>query len=70
MATMNLSVILIISVAFLAFSLLVILLGGPSVGKAKARRLSMLKPCTTLSGTCANKDSSTSPRSNSRNERE
>ncbi|MGL3820904.1 type II secretion system F family protein [Sphingopyxis sp. R3-92] len=40
---MNLSVILIISAAFLAFSLLVILLGGPSVGKAKTRRLSMLK---------------------------
>lgn len=40
---MNLSVILIISIAFLAFALLVILLGGPSVGKAKSRRLAMLK---------------------------
>lgn len=40
---MNLSVILIIAAAFLAFTLLVILLGGPSVGKAKNRRLAMLK---------------------------
>ncbi|WP_447762826.1 type II secretion system F family protein [Sphingopyxis panaciterrae] len=40
---MNLSVILIIAAAFLAFAVLVILLGGPSVGKAKNRRLSMVK---------------------------
>jgi tight adherence protein B len=40
---MNLSVILIIAAAFLAFAVLVILLGGPSVGKAKTRRLSMVK---------------------------
>ncbi|ALJ12687.1 type II secretion system F family protein [Sphingopyxis macrogoltabida] len=40
---MNLSVILIIAAAFLAFAVLVILLGGPSVGKAKSRRLSMVK---------------------------
>ena len=40
---MNLPVILIIAGAFLAFSLLVILLGGPSVGKAKTRRLAMVK---------------------------
>ncbi|MBA3940870.1 MAG: pilus assembly protein TadB [Sphingopyxis sp.] len=40
---MNLSVILIIGAAFLAFSLLVILLGGPSVGKAKSRRLANVK---------------------------
>ena len=40
---MNLPVILIIAGAFLAFTLLVILLGGPSVGKAKTRRLAMVK---------------------------
>ncbi|WP_428627155.1 type II secretion system F family protein [Sphingopyxis sp.] len=40
---MNLPVILIIAGAFLAFVLLVILLGGPSVGKAKTRRLAMVK---------------------------
>jgi tight adherence protein B len=40
---MNLPVILIIAGAFVAFSLLVILLGGPSVGKAKTRRLAMVK---------------------------
>jgi tight adherence protein B len=40
---MNLPVILIIAAAFLAFALLVILLGGPSVGKAKTRRLAMVK---------------------------
>ncbi|HEV7313468.1 type II secretion system F family protein [Sphingopyxis sp.] len=40
---MNLPVILIIAGAFLAFSLLVILLGGPSVGKAKTRRLASVK---------------------------
>jgi len=40
---MNLSVILIVAAAFLAFAVLVILLGGPSVGKAKTRRLSMVK---------------------------
>lgn len=40
---MNLSVFLIIAAAFLAFAVLVILLGGPSVGKAKSRRLSMVK---------------------------
>jgi tight adherence protein B len=40
---MNLPVILIIAGAFLAFALLVILLGGPSVGKAKTRRLAMVK---------------------------
>jgi len=40
---MNLPVILIIAGAFLAFGLLVILLGGPSVGKAKTRRLAMVK---------------------------
>ncbi|NIJ36570.1 tight adherence protein B [Sphingopyxis panaciterrae] len=40
---MNLSVILIVVAAFLAFAVLVILLGGPSVGKAKSRRLSMVK---------------------------
>ncbi|MDO9369315.1 MAG: type II secretion system F family protein [Sphingopyxis sp.] len=40
---MNLPVILIIAGAFLAFSLLVILLGGPSVGKAKTRRLAMVR---------------------------
>lgn len=40
---MNLPVILIIAAAFLAFALLVILLGGPSAGKAKTRRLAMVK---------------------------
>ncbi len=40
---MNLPVILIIAGAFLAFTLLVILLGGPSAGKAKTRRLAMVK---------------------------
>lgn len=40
---MNLPVILIIAGAFLAFALLVILLGGPSSGKAKMRRLAMVK---------------------------
>lgn len=40
---MNLPVILIIAGAFAAFALLVILLGGPSVGKAKTRRLAMVK---------------------------
>jgi tight adherence protein B len=40
---MNLPVILIIAAAFLAFALLVILLGGPSVGKAKTRRLASVK---------------------------
>ncbi|MBW8295925.1 type II secretion system F family protein [Sphingopyxis sp.] len=40
---MNLPVILIIAGAFVAFALLVILLGGPSVGKAKTRRLAMVK---------------------------
>ena len=40
---MNLPVILIIAGAFLAFSILVILLGGPSSGKAKTRRLAMVK---------------------------
>ncbi|HET6525997.1 type II secretion system F family protein [Sphingopyxis sp.] len=40
---MNLPVILIIAGAFLAFALLVILVGGPSAGKAKTRRLAMLK---------------------------
>ncbi|MBK6414871.1 type II secretion system F family protein [Sphingopyxis sp.] len=40
---MNLPVILIIAGAFFAFALLVILLGGPSVGKAKTRRLAMVK---------------------------
>jgi len=40
---MNLPVILIITGAFAAFALLVILLGGPSVGKAKTRRLAMVK---------------------------
>jgi tight adherence protein B len=40
---MNLQVILIIAGAFLAFAVLVILLGGPSVGKAKSRRLAMVK---------------------------
>ena len=40
---MNLPVILIIAGAFVAFALLVILLGGPSAGKAKTRRLAMVK---------------------------
>ncbi|WP_439568026.1 type II secretion system F family protein [Sphingopyxis sp.] len=40
---MNLPVILIIAGAFLAFAILVILLGGPSAGKAKSRRLAMVK---------------------------
>jgi len=40
---MNLPVILIIVGAFLAFAILVILLGGPSAGKAKTRRLAMVK---------------------------
>lgn len=40
---MNLPVILIVAGAFLAFAILVILLGGPSVGKAKTRRLAMVK---------------------------
>jgi tight adherence protein B len=40
---MNLPVILIIAGAFLAFALLVVLLGGPSAGKAKTRRLATVK---------------------------
>lgn len=40
---MNLPVILIIAGAFLAFALLVTLLGGPSTGKTKTRRLAMVK---------------------------
>ncbi|QCB55007.1 type II secretion system F family protein [Sphingopyxis sp. PAMC25046] len=40
---MNLPVILIIAGALLAFALLAILLGGPSEGKAKTRRLAMVK---------------------------
>ena len=40
---MNLPVILIFAGAFLAFTMLVILLGGPSAGKAKTRRLAMVK---------------------------
>ena len=40
---MNLPVILIIAGAVLAFGLLVVLLGGPSAGKAKTRRLAMVK---------------------------
>ena len=40
---MNLPVILIIAGAFLAFALLVLLLGGPSAGKAKTRRLASVK---------------------------
>ena len=40
---MNLPVILIIAGAVLAFALLVILTGGPSVGKAKTRRLATVK---------------------------
>jgi len=40
---MNLPVILIIVGAFLAFAILVILLGGPSAGQAKTRRLAMVK---------------------------
>jgi tight adherence protein B len=40
---MNLPVILIVAGAFLAFAILVILLGGPSASKAKTRRLAMVK---------------------------
>lgn len=40
---MNLPVILIIAGAFLAFALLVIVTGGPSIGKAKTRRLATVK---------------------------
>ncbi len=40
---MNLPVILIIAGAFLAFALLVVLLGGPSASSAKTRRLAMVK---------------------------
>ncbi|KQZ71877.1 pilus assembly protein TadB [Sphingopyxis sp. Root214] len=40
---MNLPVILIIAGAFLAFAILMILLGGPSAAKAKTRRLAMVK---------------------------
>lgn len=40
---MNLQVILIIAAALSAFTMLVIVLGGPSVGKAKTRRLAMVK---------------------------
>ncbi|MBJ7440355.1 MAG: type II secretion system F family protein [Sphingopyxis sp.] len=40
---MNLPVILILAGAVLAFGLLVVLLGGPSAGKAKTRRLAMVK---------------------------
>lgn len=40
---MNLPVILIIAGAFLAFAILVIVLGGPSAGQAKTRRLAMVK---------------------------
>jgi tight adherence protein B len=40
---MNLPVILIVAGAILAFALLVILFGGPSAGKAKTRRLAMVK---------------------------
>ncbi len=40
---MNLPVILILAGAVLAFALLVVLLGGPSAGKAKTRRLAMVK---------------------------
>ena len=40
---MNLPVILIVAGALLAFALLVILVGGPSAGKAKTRRLAMVK---------------------------
>ena len=40
---MNLPVILIVAGAILAFALLVILVGGPSAGKAKTRRLAMVK---------------------------
>jgi len=40
---MDMPVILIIAGAFMAFTVLVILLGGPSVGKAKSRRLAMVK---------------------------
>jgi tight adherence protein B len=40
---MNMSVILVLATALLAFLLLLFLLGGPSVGKAKARRLANMK---------------------------
>jgi tight adherence protein B len=40
---MNLPVILIVAGAVLAFALLVVLVGGPSAGKAKMRRLAMVK---------------------------
>lgn len=40
---MNLPVLLIIAAAILAFALLVIVLGGPSVGKAKSRRIATVK---------------------------
>ncbi|MBB6424756.1 type II secretion system F family protein [Sphingopyxis sp. JAI128] len=40
---MNLPVILIIAGAFLAFALLFVLLGGPSAGKAKTRRLATVR---------------------------
>lgn len=40
---MNVPVILIIAGAFLAFALLVILVGGPSAGKAKTRRLAVVR---------------------------
>ena len=40
---MNLPVILIVVGAVMAFAVLAILLGGPSAGKAKSRRLAMVK---------------------------
>ena len=40
---MNLPVILIVAGAIMAFAVLVILLGGPSAGKAKSRRLAVVK---------------------------
>ena len=40
---MNMPVILVLGAALLAFILLVLLLGGPSAGKAKTRRLANLK---------------------------
>jgi tight adherence protein B len=40
---MNLPVILIIAGAFVAFTMLVLLFGGPSIGKAKTRRLAMVR---------------------------
>jgi tight adherence protein B len=40
---MNLSVILVLGTAVLAFALLVLLLGGPSAAKAKTRRLANVK---------------------------